>query len=78
MPGIADKCTQSAQGRLLWPGMTNGVSTDSISRSFTQVGGIYRLVSRQPAASASSTEQNQRVPLVIFISILAYQRLVGL
>jgi hypothetical protein len=22
MPGIADKFTQSAQGRLLWPGMT--------------------------------------------------------
>jgi hypothetical protein len=38
----------------------------------------HRRVSRQPAASASSTEQNQRVPLVIFISILAYQRLVGL
>jgi hypothetical protein len=38
----------------------------------------YRLVSRQPAASASSTEQNQRVPLLIFISIRAYQRLDGL
>ena len=38
----------------------------------------YRRVSRQPAASASSTEQNQRVPLVIFILIWAYQRLVGL
>ena len=37
----------------------------------------YRLVSRQPASSASSTEQNQRVPLEIFISIFAYQRLVG-
>ena len=37
----------------------------------------YRLVSRQPAASASSTEQNQRVPLLIFIWIFAYQRLVG-
>jgi hypothetical protein len=24
MPGIADKFTQSAQGRLLWPGMTAG------------------------------------------------------
>jgi len=23
MPGIADKFTQSAQSRLLWPGMTN-------------------------------------------------------
>jgi hypothetical protein len=23
MPGIADKFTQSAQGRLLWPGMTD-------------------------------------------------------
>jgi hypothetical protein len=23
MPGIADKFTQSAQDRLLWPGMTN-------------------------------------------------------
>ena len=23
MPGIADKFTQSAQGGLLWPGMTN-------------------------------------------------------
>ena len=38
----------------------------------------YRRVSRQPAASASSTEQNQRVPLLIFILICAYQRLVGL
>src|ERR1700733_14026870 len=37
----------------------------------------YLRVSRQPAASASSTEQNQRVPLLIFISILAYQRLEG-
>jgi hypothetical protein len=37
----------------------------------------YRLVSRQPAASASSTEQNQRVPFDIFISIFAYQRLFG-
>jgi hypothetical protein len=42
------------------------------------VGGGQRLVSRQPAASASSTEQNQRVPLAIFIWIFAYQRLVGL
>jgi hypothetical protein len=25
MPGIADKFTQSAQGRLLWPGMTNSM-----------------------------------------------------
>jgi hypothetical protein len=24
MPGIADKFTQSAQSRLLWPGMTTG------------------------------------------------------
>ncbi len=39
---------------------------------------IYRLVSRQPAASASSTEQNQRVPLLMCIWIFAYQRLVGL
>jgi hypothetical protein len=38
----------------------------------------YRLVSRQPAASASSVEQNQRVPLLICIWIFAYQRLVGL
>jgi hypothetical protein len=37
----------------------------------------YRRVSLHPAASASSTEQNQRVPLEIFISIFAYQRLVG-
>ncbi len=37
----------------------------------------YLLVSRQPAASASSTEQNQRVPLATFIWIFAYQRLVG-
>ena len=41
------------------------------------VGGGQRRVSRQPAVSASSTEQNQRVPLEIFISIFAYQRLVG-
>ena len=37
----------------------------------------YRFVSRHPAASASSTEQNQRVPLLICILIWAYQRLVG-
>jgi len=37
----------------------------------------YRRVSRQPAAWASSTEQNQRVPLLIFMLILAYQRLAG-
>ena len=37
----------------------------------------YLRVSRQPAASASSTEQNQRVPLATFIWIFAYQRLVG-
>jgi hypothetical protein len=31
MPGIADKFTQSAQGRLLWPGMTSFVEmSDSI------------------------------------------------
>ena len=39
---------------------------------------LYRRVSRQPAASASSVEQNQRVPLTIVILICAYQRLVGL
>jgi len=38
---------------------------------------LYRFVSRQPAASASSTEQNQRVPLLIFILIWVYQRLFG-
>src|SRR5712692_9899198 len=27
MPGIADKFTQSAQGRLLWPGMTTLVAS---------------------------------------------------
>jgi hypothetical protein len=37
----------------------------------------YRLVSRQPARSASSVEQNQRVPLAICILIWAYQRLFG-
>ena len=26
MPGIADKFTQSAQGRLLWPGMTTSLN----------------------------------------------------
>ena len=36
----------------------------------------YLRVSRQPAASASSTEQNQRVPLLICILIWEYQRLV--
>ncbi len=43
----------------------------------TGVGRAQRRVSRQPAASASSTEQNQRVPLAMFILIFAYQRLVG-
>jgi hypothetical protein len=37
----------------------------------------YRRVSRQPAASASSVEQNQRVPLLIVILICRYQRLLG-
>src|SRR6267378_3137366 len=32
MPGIADKFTQSAQGRLLWPGMTSfATETDSLA-----------------------------------------------
>jgi hypothetical protein len=38
---------------------------------------LYRLVSRQPARSASSTEQNQRVPFETCILIWAYQRLLG-
>jgi hypothetical protein len=37
----------------------------------------YLFVSRQPADSASSTEQNQRVPLLIRILIWVYQRLLG-
>src|SRR5712671_2083766 len=33
MPGIADKFTQSAQGRLLWPGMTE--EADRVNESLT-------------------------------------------
>ena len=47
-------------------------------RSIVVLDQHYRRVSRQPAASASSTEQNQRVPLAMCIWIFAYQRLVGL
>jgi hypothetical protein len=33
MPGIADKFTQSAQGRLLWPGMTTSLGRVPINRA---------------------------------------------
>ena|SRR5882724_10368993 len=37
MPGIADKFTQSAQGRLLWPGMTSfATETDFIGCCLSQ------------------------------------------
>jgi hypothetical protein len=32
MPGIADKFTQSAQGRLLWPGMTEEADRETTSQ----------------------------------------------
>jgi hypothetical protein len=34
MPGIADKFTQSAQGRLLRPGMTNGTPKLLLNATF--------------------------------------------
>ncbi len=54
------------------------LSAEALAKAEAGRGDFYRRVSRQPAASASSTEQNQRVPLEIFILICAYQRLVGL
>ena len=50
---------------------------DAFTRGGVARKAVYLRVSRQPAASASSTEQNQRVPLLIFILIWVYQRLVG-
>jgi enamine deaminase RidA (YjgF/YER057c/UK114 family) len=35
MPGIADKFTQSAQGRLLWPGMTSEIEEFRMTREAT-------------------------------------------
>jgi len=67
--GAAD-CTPSIS-------LTPYVPAIEVAKTSTPVSSRYRLVSRQPAASASSTEQNQRVPLLIFISIFAYQRLDG-
>src|SRR4051794_29289693 len=62
-------------------GTCRAVAADTASAAFyadrSKEESGYLLVSRQPAASASSTEQNQRVPLATFIWIFAYQRLVG-
>jgi hypothetical protein len=33
MPGIADKFTPSAQGRLLWPGMTAGFQKNTLNQT---------------------------------------------
>ena len=41
MPGIADKFTQSAQGRLLWPGMTRKLEARLGSRSHHPPFGRY-------------------------------------
>jgi hypothetical protein len=57
--------------------VTSSAPRCQITKISTPTQTRYRLVSRQPAASASSTEQNQRVPLLICILIFAYQRLVG-
>src|SRR5712664_766755 len=49
MPGIADKFTQSAQGRLLWPGMTSfATETDFIGCFLSQA-----LRSRRPGKGGS-------------------------
>ena len=64
---------------LAWPcriGRYNEFSSGFYAGGSKEESG-YLLVSRQPAASASSTEQNHRVPLLTFIWIFAYQRLVG-
>ena len=59
------------------PGHDEFIEAGEVRKSFGAGFASYRRVSRQPAASASSTEQNQRVPLETFILIWAYQRLVG-
>jgi hypothetical protein len=38
MPGIADKFTQSAQGRLLWPGMTKIYAQAALRPSTVPIG----------------------------------------
>src|ERR1700730_11978275 len=64
-----------------WHGRAVSVDTANSVAAFYAGGSEeesgYLLVSRQPAASASSTEQNQRVPLLMCIWIFAYQRLWG-
>jgi hypothetical protein len=51
MPGIADKFTQSAQGRLLWPGMTK------IGKQIacTHASPHLRVISVVPSIMASNT-----------------------
>ena len=67
----------SDQGNLMRGGTTSPNRPGRLWRRHGLNRDSYRRVSRQPAAWASSTEQNQRVPLLIFIWILAYQRLAG-
>jgi hypothetical protein len=93
MPTLAIECHSAEPDRPLFPTVVQhfpeshvvalvGAAIAPRSCKFIDELGVrqysYRLVSRQPASSASSAEQNQRVPLLIFILICAYQRLVGL
>jgi len=50
MPGIADKFTQSAQGRLLWPGMTSF----AIKRHFTSETSAYAFLREKNALNAAT------------------------
>src|SRR6267142_4587617 len=78
MPGIADKFTQSAQGRLLWPGMTNSTRPDGLGGPrFRCLANNLRLrpardtrrVSLHPnivlAARSGVAEDRARIPMLI-------------
>src|SRR6267142_3906222 len=78
MPGIADKFTQSAQGRLLWSGMTNSTRPDGLGGPrFRCLANNLRLrpardtrrVSLHPnivlAARSGVAEDRARIPMLI-------------
>jgi len=71
MPGSTDKSTQSAQGRLLWPGMTNtnfGLSSDAANFLSPDLCRTHRLA----ADPAHAAEPATREPYGIGLEGFAY------
>src|SRR5216684_4593930 len=66
MPGIADKFTQSARGRLLWPGMTKlGVVDDALSALLAddRVEAV-RATARAGEIKEDKAKQNRKIAVI--------------